>query len=255
MKKLIILFTSVLLVYACKKDTKTPEPTPEPVANVGTVKVTFKNMVDTLPLVFGNTYKNPNGDTMSINMFKYYISNVVFTKSDGSKHVEPNSYHLINQGLSSSLSFVVSNVPAGTYTSVTYMIGVDSIRNVSGAQDGDLMQSLNMFWDWSTGYIMLKLEGSSPKSASLDKSITFHLGGFTDPYNVLKTRTITFGQDLIVSNSKSPQLKLKTNVNEMFKTPTLIDFSTTYEVTAPGINANSIANNYADMISYETIVP
>jgi hypothetical protein len=255
MKKLLTLFVVLLFVYSCKKDTKTPEPTPVPVADVGTVKVTFKNMVDTLPLVFGNTYRNPNGDTMSINMFKYYISNVVFTKSDGSKHVEPNSYHLINQGLSSSLSFVVSNIPAGTYTSVTYMIGVDSIRNVSGAQDGDLMQSLNMFWDWSTGYIMLKLEGFSPQSASLDKSITFHLGGFSDPYNVLKTRTITFGQNLIVSKNNSPQLKLKTNVNEIFKTPTTVSFAASNEVTAPGINANSIANNYADMISYETIVP
>ena len=255
MKRLVFILISGLVIVSCKKDTKAPEPIPEPVADYGTVKVSFKNMVDTLPLIFGNTYKNPNGDTMTINMFKYYISNVVLTKADGSKYTEAESYHLINHGNASTLSFTSSNIPAGTYKSISYIIGVDSTRNVSGAQDGDLKQSLGMFWNWNTGYIMLKLEGNSPQAGSTGKTISFHIGGFSGANNVLKKVTINFAQDLVIASNKNPELKLKTNVNEMFKSPNLINFQTTYGIMIEGAPAVMIANNYADMMSYDSIVP
>jgi hypothetical protein len=101
----------------------------------------------------------------------------------------------------------------------------------------------------------LKLEGTSPQAGSFDKSIVFHIGGYAGSSNALKNCAITFTQGLVVSNSKSPELKLKTNVNELFKNPSLYDFAFDYAITSPGMRSNGFANNYADMTTFEAIVP
>jgi hypothetical protein len=65
------------------------------------------------------------------------------------------------------------NVPAGTYTGMYLTMGVDSARNVSGAQEGALDPANGMFWSWTSGYIMIKAEGLSPQGAG--GSFTYHL--------------------------------------------------------------------------------
>lgn len=257
MKRSIALIALFALLYSCKKDTgTTPTPTTPPAEDKGTVKVTFNHVVDNDPFAYGTNYKNAFGDTFAVNKFQYYISNIKLTKSDNSVYSEPESYHLIHKdNLLSNNNFVISNIPAGTYKSITYVIGVDSIKNVTGAQENDLSPSYGMFWNWFTGYIMLKLEGTSPQSGSMDKTITFHIGGFGGANNVLRTVTINFAEDLVISKSKNPQLKLKTNVNELFKNGNTIEFSTDYFIMAAGLRANSFADNYKDMTTFEDIIP
>lgn len=254
-KKTLFLLATIVMIGSCKKDTKAADPAPEPPSGAGTVKVSFNAMVDSLPLVFGDSYLNENGDTFTVSKFKYFISNVVLTASDGSKYTEAESYHLMDHANTGKQSFIMSNVPKGTYKSMSYMIGVDSARNTSGAQENDLSPSLDMYWGWLTGYIMLKFEGSSPQSGNFNQGLFFHIGGYYDPYNAVKTCSLTFGQDLIVNVDKSPQVKLKTNVNELFRNPTTLDFLSNYDITSKGLRANAFANNYANMITYETIIP
>jgi len=184
--------------------------------------------------------------------FKYYITNVFLVKDDGSKFSE-GKFHLVDHSLGGGFS--MSGIPAGTYKSMIYTLGVDSSRNVSGVQDGDLAPSKAMFWDWNTGYIFLKLEGTSPQADNGSKDIAFHIGGFTKPYSTIRTMTINFAQDLVIAKDKNPQLKLASNVNELFKNPFVVDFFTYHTVTSPGLQSNLVANNYTDMISYEAIVP
>jgi hypothetical protein len=214
--------------------------------------VSLKGVADAADLVYGTKYKNMNGDTFTVSMFKYYITNVVLTKDDGSKFYEAASYHLLDH--STTTEFTINNIPIGTYKSMSYLIGVDSIHNVSGAQDGDLSPSKGMYWAW-TGYVNLKFEGNSNQAGSIDKTLTFHIGGYSGSNNTGQQRTLTFGQDLVIAGGKTPQLKLKTNVCELFKNPFAFDFGHTYDITGPGIAANGFAANYADMISFDSIIP
>lgn len=250
------LFLAFTLIFTfCKKDKKNNEPVAPPVAETGSAKVSFKGVVDAGDLVYQTTkYKTLYGDTFTVNMFKYYITNVVLTKDDGSKFYESNSYHLIDHASSNTTQFTISNIPLGTYKSIQYLIGVDSLHNVSGAQDGDLAQSKGMYWPW-LGYINLKFEGNSNQAASIDKTLTFHIGGYSGSNNTNQQRSLTFAQDLVVASGKTPQLKLKTDVNELFQDPFTFDFQNTYDITGPGIRANGFAANYANMISYDVIVP
>ncbi len=253
MKQLFyIIFFALLLFFSCKKDPITNDPTPAPLSSI---QVNLNNMVDDSLLVLNKNYFTSAGDSFMVSKFKYYLSNFVFTLEDGSEYTEPESYHLIRHtnGIS---SFTITQVPLGGYKAVRFMIGVDSTHNVSGTQPGDLESSYasDMFWTWSSGYIFLKLEGTAPKSPASDKLIEYHIGGYGGKYKTQRDFNFNFGFGrLNVLQTKLPVLNLKVNVNEIFKTPVAIDFSSLPTVVAGGFYAKQLADNYADMISLKSI--
>lgn len=260
MRRSIKFLAAIMLVLTltnCKKDkTTTPAPEPSPVLpTAGNLNLYFAGMVGLDPLVFStHTYTNQAGNTYNITMAKYYISNIKLTKTDNSVFVENNSYHLVD--LSDSLLSLVklSGVPYGNYKSIEFMIGVDSVRNVSGAQTGALDPALGMFWTWSSGYIMAKMEGTSPQSTAVGNKLEFHIGGFSGANNVLKTVSPSFGLDTAkVSSTITPTIHFSSNFAEWFASPNVIDFSTINTITMPGTNAKKVADNYADMFTVKYI--
>lgn len=259
MKTLKALFILLALINlgACKKDTEEPhddghDHTHE--AQPGSLTIQFENMVDAAPLVFGTKYINPKLDTFKVSMFKYYISNIVVTKDDNSTYSESESFHLIDHNVASTNSIVLSNVPAGSYKSIKFTLGIDSARNNSGAQTGDLDPAKGMFWSWNTGYIMLKLEGTAPLSPDPNKKITYHVGGFSGANKTQRSYNISFnGSTANVSSTTSSMIHLRANVNELFKTPNLVDVSTNYIIHMPGTAAKNFADNYSDMITFHQI--
>ena len=62
-----------------------------------------------------------------------------------------------------------------------FLLGVDSLTNVSGAFGGDLDPIKGMYWAWNSGYINLKLEGTSPGSPYPSHGFELHLGGYLPP--------------------------------------------------------------------------
>jgi hypothetical protein len=260
MKKHIQFFVAIVMLLTlthCKKDkTTTPEPTPMDVLpGSGSLNLYIKGMVGSTPLVFSTqTYTNQAGNTYKINMAKYYVSNIKLTKTDNSVYTVSNSYFLIDLTDSLKSMAKLSSIPFGNYKSIEFMIGVDSLRNVSGAQTGGLDPSLGMFWTWSTGYIMAKIEGTSPQSPDLGNAIEFHIGGFSGVNNVLRTTTVSFGLDTAkVSATVTPLVYMSSNLAEWFASPNMIDFSSINIVTIPGARASSIATNYMDMFSVSRI--
>lgn len=263
MKKLSILSAIGLLAISvsCKKDPKEPannstNNSGSSTSTTGKLVLTFEAMFGDSALVFNNkTYVTANGDSIKISTFKYYISNITLTKTDNSTYTVPNSYYLVNHNASgSTASFTISGVPIGQYKAIKMLIGVDSARNVSGAQTGALDPANGMFWSWSTGYIMVKLEGYSNQSGAADKSVKYHIGGFSGNNSVLKWITPSFMMMTVnVSSTTTPEIHFKTDISEIFKTPNNISVSTTFNVTMPGMMAKMIADNYADMITVEHI--
>jgi hypothetical protein len=236
----------LLLAAAChKKDD--PVNTPA----TGNVTITIQNMCGTDPLTLNTVwYKNANGDSIRISKFNYFISNIKLVKDDGSTFAEVESYHLIQGDKESSKTFSISNVPFGTYKSMSFIIGVDSARNVSGAQTGDLDPASGMFWDWNTGYVMAKMEAESPQAIQTGTSVIYHLGGYGGDVNVLRTVSLQL-PSLTISKDKLPNLHMKADAMEWFKTPNLIKVKD-LSVLA-GKNAYFIADNYVDMFSVDHV--
>ncbi|MEO6150658.1 MAG: MbnP family protein, partial [Mucilaginibacter sp.] len=192
------------------------------------------------------TYTNAHGDEFTISMFKYYVSNVSLVKADGSKYTIPESYFLIDAADEDSHLQTLENIPAGDYTAISFTIGVDSVRNSSGAQTGALDPAKGMFWDWDTGYIFVKFEGNSPKSTAPGNKLTFHIGGAKPPNNTIRTTTQSFNGDVLrVRSNSKPQIHLAANAAALFTGTTDIDFAT-LSVTISGANSVIVANNYVN---------
>lgn len=245
----LIAIAAVMATTGCRKKDDPVQP-----AQPGALHVTFQNMAGNQQLVLNTAwYINEAGDSLQLSKYKYYISNIRLTNTNGEVFTEPESYHLIDQSEPSSLAFDIANVPNGSYSSITFMIGVDSLRNVSGAQTGALSPDLNMFWDWNTGYIMAKMEGTSPQSSHPDKRITYHTGGFSGTNNVLKTVTLNFPSNAVVNGSTKPNVHIKSDALEWFKSPTTFSVATLPTAMTPGKDLTSIANNYADMFTVDHV--
>lgn len=191
MKQLVtwsIAVCALTLIVSCKKHKKETE-TPQ----TDTVRFQVKHIwQDSLSFELNTDLANPlTGDTLNFTNFRYYLSNIRLKKADGSWWAQPDSYFLLNLENTLNPSIELSGVPFGEYTEVSYVLGVDSLKNVSGAQSGDLSPALGMFWTWSSGYIMMKAEGISQNSTS--GSFAYHLGGFSGTYNIVTTKTHSFG--------------------------------------------------------------
>jgi len=251
MKKqfLILLITGIVAMAAsCRKDPSNNTGTTT--TQYGKTKLEFFNNVGSSKLNMNTQwYKNENGDSFMVSKFNYYISNVKLTGVSGTgNYAEPNSYHLVQESDASSQSFDMSNVPYGKYSSITFTIGIDSLMNVSGAQAGALDPLNGMFWDWNTGYIMMKFEGTSPQAKTTNGVLQLHLGGFSGANSVVKTVTLSFDEPIQVGGN-TPHVHLTADVLALFKSPNKIDFSNTATIMTPGAAAKKIADNYANMFT------
>jgi len=231
---------------ACRKD---PSPTP---AVTGNMALAITNTADSNILALNKNYKDANGDSISISIFNYYISNIVLTDNNGKTFSEPYSYHLVIQSIAGSSNFIIPNVPSGTYTSITFLIGVDSLHNVSGAQTGALSPVTNegMFWSWNTGYVMAEMEGIV---VATNHNFQLHIGGFSSPYNALRTVTLNFPQPLVIATNGQGTAFLHANALSWFKAPHLIDLNTFPSTQSPNSNAVTIADNYANMFGIDSV--
>jgi hypothetical protein len=248
-----LLLAVAISFNACRKK-------PDPVAPVtnnpvntgdGHLRVVFENMVGSQVLQLNTgVYKNEAGDTFSVDVYKYYISNIKLWKADSTFFAEPESYHLINEQLSASKAFTIHEVPAGDYKSITFLIGVDYDRNTTGAQTGALDPANAMFWDWNTGYIMAKIEGTSP---GLTGGISFHIGGFEGKNGVIRVVNLSFPTIATVNGNNTPAVHIKSDVLQWFKAPVTVSFDTMNIVATAGPMAAQIADNYTDMFTVDHV--
>lgn len=255
-KKILFTATGItaLTISGCKKDDKQEEDMME--TNIVSVELNHK--VGASAFALGTSYTNLNGDQFNLTKLKYYLSNFRFKKTDGTTvaaEVNRNSgmgYFLVDASVASSLEFSIDNIPSGDYTQIEFMIGVDSAANVNGAQGGDLDPANAMFWDWNTGYIMAKMEGTSPQSTAVGNSLVYHVGGFKLPYNNLRTTTVNLTEPITVRKNIAPEIHLFVDVAEWFKTPNTISIATlnnSMSASSTGV----IADNYADMFKCDHV--
>ena len=147
------------------------------------------------------------------------------------------------------------SIPAGDYTSLQFLLGVDSLHNVSGAQTDDLDPANDMFWTWNTGYVMAKMEGNSPESKLVNNKFEFHIGGFSGPYNVLKPVQLDFPEKILhLVAGKTYEININADINAWWQHPHDIKISEHAIITSPGKLAKDISDNYANMFHIEKII-
>jgi len=203
------------------------------------VTIYFENKIGIDPLVLGNPVKNINGEEMRIERYKYYISHLSVTDMKGNTHFASSQYYLIDESDSAS-KIIKVNLPTGNIKSIHFLLGVDSIRNVSGVQTGALDPLNGMFWTWNSGYIMAKLEGVSASA---------NTPGFKNGMNTVKEI------DLALPNTSGQlqEIHISADINHWFKGNTIVKVAETPICHTPGALAVKIAENYMTMFSINRV--
>jgi hypothetical protein len=221
-------------------------PSPEP----GSLKIIIDPVFGKYPLILSNRpYVSGSGDTVFIDLFRFYISGLKL-KNANSDVAENNSYHLVDAVVPGSLTITFKDIPEGTYSALNFLLGVDSLANVSGAMSGDLDPAKAMYWAWNTGYIMAKLEGHSPACPALHHAFEFHIGGYLPPYQTARKISLAI-PSLKIEGGKERIIQIKADAAEWFISPSVVRLHEINSVTIPGKQACRIADNYSDMFSIQ----
>ena len=217
--------------------------------NGNELQINFRHFVGEDSLVFKTKeYVNELGQKYTVTKFKYYVSNIQLTDDSG-KVFSSEEYFLINEDDVQSKGMSIRNIPPGNYKTLSFILGVDSLRNCSGLQEGALDPIKGMFWAWNTGYIFLKLEGASETSTAQGGIFEYHIGGFKEPANAI--RKISLEIEPLIFSEEVPDSKrifIKADISQILKQPVSIDFST-MPVVSDMTNAELVADNYSDMFS------
>lgn len=243
----------VLFLFSCKNKDNTQSKG---------IVIEIAHFFENEPLQLGNTYTNSFGEQLSVNLLRYYVSNFRLQRSDGSEYVVPQEkcYFLVELDKPNSHKLFLSDVPLGEYKAVSFLIGVDSLRNtmnpsertgsldVGGAAEG-------MYWNWNTGYIFFKLEGNSPVNA--DGKFRYHIGGYGgySERTLNNTRSVVLffeNTPLKVQSHHSAMIHMKCNLARLFYEPHSLKIADNSEVMFAPISAK-YADNYARLFSIDFV--
>lgn len=262
MKKVsTILCIAVMAIFinACSDDDAST-------SNTGKIRIEFDARVGTQNLQLNTgTYQNALGQDFKVETLRYYISNIKLKRVDGTFYEDPLSedgskgYYLIDDSNQASTFITLEGVPFDQYTAVEFAIGVDANRVSQGAQTGALDPAHKHFWTWNSGYIFVKIEGTSSYSTEDGNEFLYHVGGYKEYAaipslaNNIKVKTISFGgEQATVSATSQPEVHLIVDVKKFFEGETTIDFSQNAQCHVPSCGVN-IANNYERTFIFDHI--
>ena len=211
------------------------------------LQIVFQNKVGAKPLQLGEEYQNPFSETFTVRSFRYYISHITLEDSSGKKINSSNAIYLIDEADSAS-KFIHLSIPFMRIKKIHFLLGIDSIKNITGVQTGVLDPAKGMFWFWNTGYVMAKLEGNSSASTIAANSFTYHIGGYKTGENTVRKITL----DIPLYNQKNlTAITICADINKWFNGTSTVHIAQTPVCHSPGALAVQIADNYAGMFQIE----
>ncbi len=219
----------------------------------GTLLIRFINTANGKPVVLTDSlYSNFFGEKYSISKLKYYISHIAVTTGNGKTNTWNDSY-LVDENAGETS--ILINTDAGRYHTIGFLLGVDSARNCSGAQDGALDPMKGMFWTWNSGYIMFKLEGYSTASTADLQRIEHHIGGYKGADNVTTyiSLDVKQPQSLVINPGETTELLLEMNLDNYWHDKNDIRIAELPMCMVTGEPALKVAGNFPGLFSIKEI--
>ena len=207
------------------------------------IPVYFKLQFNDLAVVKGQEFTSSKGDTLSIEKFRCYISNVKLVYEDKTISEDKDTFHLLDLDSLQSLSFLLPKKQNKTISKITFNVGIDSLTNASGIQTGVLDPMNGMYWAWQSGYINMKIEGKSPSCITRNNKFQFHIGGYLFPNYALREIEIP------INKSQNPnEITIQIDLAKFFSEINLKDEN---QVMIPGKKAMQLADLSLKMFELE----
>lgn len=211
-KLFLITVLCITFFNACKKEDNTTPP----VIPVTTVVLGFA--VDNSSFLFDTiAYTNAAGNKYSVSRLQFYLSAFEFENTDGTLS-KFDTVCYVDAGVSSSKSFALSNLPAGNYKRMKFLIGLDSLHNVENGLPNTL-DNYNMVWPapMGGGYHFMKMEGTFLVD-TIAYGFAMHVGKNQNKVTINIVKNFSIG-------ATASTLNLKMNLNEWFTNPSNYDFN------------------------------
>ncbi len=213
------------------------------------VLLRFAHTANDKPIVLQDSaYQNAFGEAYQLTRLKYYISNLRLEGMQPGKVVE--SVFLVDAAKEESL---VLGAKAGTYQSLAFTLGVDSIYNCSGAQGGALDPLNGMFWSWNSGYVFFKLEGYSAASTADLQRIEHHIGGYLGAHKASVNMVLPLEKPLLITDLEKRTIEVTLNLDKYWKGKNDLTISSNALIMTPGPLALKSAENFAGMFSVSVV--
>ncbi len=201
--------------------------------------VNFHLEFNKLPLESNKKYVSATKDTLTIETFRCYISNIQIQYTDNAVFIQKDSHHLLNSDNPNSFQIPITKKSNELISKITFDIGIDSLTNTAGAMAGDLDPINGMYWAWQSGYINMKIEGKSPSCKTRKNEFQFHIGGYMQPYYAMQEI------EMPISKSQIPnQIDVAIDLGKFFSE---IHLKETNSVMFPGKEAMKLANYFTKM--------
>jgi len=219
---------------------------------IGKLKIKFTTTVNNESIILKDkVYQNPFGEDYTVNKLKYYVGNCSLSGNviKKSKH----NYFLVDA--SAQNNCLTIEAPVGEYNNLGFTLGVDSIDNCSGAQTDALDPINDMFWTWNSGYVFLKLEGSSPASTADLQRIQYHIGGYKGANNAASVIQLSpTDQSMIaIKKNTTTEIEVVLHLDNFWNNPHAIKINETPVCMLPGALAKKIASNFNGLFSIKHI--
>ncbi len=182
-------------------------------------------------LNLNSSYISKQKDTIKITQLKFYISDFQVKYDDNTMFSDKNSHLIDFEKPNTSILNITKNYKK-KIKSITFFVGLDSLASVSGALSGDLDPSNGMYWAWQSGYINMKIEGTSSSCKTRKNSFYFHIGGYLKPFKSLQKIEIPV-------NKIQNQINLTIDLEQFFSKINLKEINS---VMIPGNKAMELAN-------------
>ncbi|MDH4403575.1 MAG: hypothetical protein QE264_04950 [Flavobacterium sp.] len=194
-------------------------------------------------LIQNKKYISLSKDTLQIETFRFYVSNIKLILIDNSEISEEKSYHLIDIEEPNSQIISISKNLNKEIKKVVFSLGIDSTASVSGALSGDLDPTKGMYWAWQSGYINFKIEGKSSSCKTRNNAFQFHVGGYLKPNYAIRT---------IELETKNSNFEINVDLAELFN---VIKLSEINSIMIPGLKAMDIADKAKLMFTISESLP
>jgi len=225
-----VLAISILSFSACKDDDDAIDLVS--VAGDYTATINFTQYVNDSVLQMNTAdhpYENEMMQQFKVTKLQYLISNITFTKEDGTQVID-GGYHYVTLADSASLTYTLkTKIPAGAYRSIAFTFGFDEEDNTSG-EYADLN---TLAWNWPAmlggGYHFLRLEGNYIDTTNTSSEFKTHMGTAKNNNNT----PVTFEAnhfDVVLTNSNisvanDVNFDIEMNIEEWYQNPTTWDFN------------------------------
>jgi len=204
-------------------------------AQSGATVVQFEFTFAGEPLLLDKSYYSPSlGDSIQLETLRFYVSDPQLVMDNQQVVVATEQYYLVDAAVPGSLAIRFPQTVPSSRATLQFKLGIDSLTNVDGAKGGALDPINGLYWSWQSGYINVKIEGTSLACPARNNRFQFHLGGYQAPNNSL--------QQVVMEVPTTSVIRLKIDLGAYFNQ---VDVGEVYQIMSPSQKAVTLAQLFA----------